>query len=81
MTDAESRGGDVFVSKVSNNKWRTPEPFGKPINTTYWEGGACISPDGKTRVAEKNRRRRCGQAVATIFDPKFPGFSGATGRS
>ena len=31
-----------------NNKWKTPAPFGKPISTTYWEGGACISPDGKT---------------------------------
>ena len=56
MTDAESRGGDVFVSKVSNNKWRTPEPFGKPINTTYWEGGACISPDGKTLYFTSERK-------------------------
>jgi tetratricopeptide (TPR) repeat protein len=56
MTDAESRGGDVFVSKVSNNKWRTPEPFGKPINTSYWEGGACISPDGKTLYFTSERK-------------------------
>jgi Tol biopolymer transport system component len=56
MTDAESRGGDIFVSKVSNNKWRTPEPFGKPINTTYWEGGACISPDGKTLYFTSERK-------------------------
>lgn len=48
VNDNESRGGDVFVSKVVNNKWRTPEALGKPVNTTYWEGGACISPDGKT---------------------------------
>lgn len=48
LKNAESRGGDIFVSKVMNNKWKTPVPFGKPISTTYWEGGACISPDGKT---------------------------------
>jgi len=48
LTNPEARGGDIFVSKVLNNKWKTPEPFGKPINTSYWEGGACISPDGKT---------------------------------
>ncbi len=48
LKNAESRGGDIFVSKVMNNKWKTPTPFGKPISTTYWEGGACISPDGKT---------------------------------
>jgi Tol biopolymer transport system component len=48
LKSPEARGGDIFVSKVMNNKWKTPAPFGKPISTTYWEGGACISPDGKT---------------------------------
>ncbi len=48
VNNTESRGGDVFVSKVVSNKWKTPEPMGKPINTTYFEGGACISADGKT---------------------------------
>lgn len=47
IKDKESRGGDVFVSKISNGKWRTPEPIGKPIASSYWEGGACISSDGK----------------------------------
>ena len=47
VNDKTSRGGEVFVSKVSNGKWRTPEPMGKPISSTYWEGGACVSPDGK----------------------------------
>jgi Tol biopolymer transport system component len=46
--NGESRGGDIYVSKVAGNKWKTPESLNKPINTTYWEGGACISPDGKT---------------------------------
>jgi len=47
INDKESRGGDVFVSKVSGGKWKTPEPVGKPIASSYWEGGACISADGK----------------------------------
>ncbi|MGZ3921084.1 MAG: hypothetical protein ACXVC7_12360, partial [Bacteroidia bacterium] len=47
INDKESRGGDVFVSKVASGKWKTPEPIGKPIASSYWEGGACISPDGK----------------------------------
>jgi tetratricopeptide (TPR) repeat protein len=47
LNDKNSRGGDVFVSKVSNGKWRTPEPLGKPVASSYWEGGACISSDGK----------------------------------
>jgi Tol biopolymer transport system component len=47
VNDKASRGGNIFVSKSNNGKWRTPESLGKPINSTYWEGGACISPDGK----------------------------------
>lgn len=45
----ESRGGDIYVSKLSaSGKWGVPKPLGKPINTTYFEGGACIAPDGNT---------------------------------
>ena len=47
VNDKTSRGGNIFLSKSNNGKWRTPESLGKPINTSYWEGGACISPDGK----------------------------------
>lgn len=47
LKDPQSRGGDIYMSKIVNGKWRTPENMAKPINTTYWEGGACISPDGK----------------------------------
>jgi Tol biopolymer transport system component len=56
MNDPESRGGDIFVSKINNNKWKTPETLGKPINSTYWEGGACISPDGKTLFFTSERK-------------------------
>jgi Tol biopolymer transport system component len=48
LKDPQSRGGDIYSSKIVNGKWRTPENMAKPINTSYWEGGACISPDGKT---------------------------------
>lgn len=47
INDKESIGGDIFISKVNNGKWRTPEPIGKPIASSYWEGGACVSPDNK----------------------------------
>jgi hypothetical protein len=56
MNDPDSRGGDIFVSKINNNKWKTPETLGKPINSTYWEGGACISPDGKTLFFTSERK-------------------------
>lgn len=62
ISDNESRGGDVFVSKVVNNKWKTPEALGKPINSAYWEGGACISPDGKTLYFISERKGGYGHA-------------------
>ncbi|MBI3520910.1 MAG: PD40 domain-containing protein [Bacteroidetes bacterium] len=62
ITDNESRGGDVFVSKVVNNKWKTPEALGKPINSSYWEGGACIAPDGKTLYFISERKGGYGHA-------------------
>jgi Tol biopolymer transport system component len=62
IKDNESRGGDVFASKVVSNKWKTPEPMGKPINTSYWEGGACISPDGKTLYFISERKGGFGHA-------------------
>lgn len=47
--NGESRGGDIYVSRMgSSGKWGAAKSVGKPINTTYWEGGACVSPDGKT---------------------------------
>ncbi len=45
----EARGGDIWYSKIgSSGKWGTPKPMGKPVNTTYWEDGASLSPDGST---------------------------------
>lgn len=52
----ESAGGDIFISKMMKNKWKTPQPIGKPINSTYWEGGACLSPDGKTLYFTSERK-------------------------
>ena len=49
--NGESRGGDIYASKINGTKWKEPESINKAlgcvINTTYWEDGACISPDGK----------------------------------
>ncbi len=47
MNNKEARGGNVFSSKILNGKWKSPVVMPKPIKSTYWEGGACISPDGK----------------------------------
>lgn len=47
INDKAKRGGNIFVSKVNNGKWKVPESLGKPVNSSYWEGGVCVSPNGK----------------------------------
>lgn len=43
----DARGGDIYVSKISSSgKWGTPKNIGAGINTTYFEDGAVLSPDG-----------------------------------
>ncbi len=55
--EAESRGGDIYVSRLSSSgKWGAPKSMGKPINTTYAELGACSSPDGKTLYFTSERQ-------------------------
>ncbi len=45
--DRATTGGNLFQSKIMNGKWKKPEGFPKQINSTYWEGGGCLSADGK----------------------------------
>jgi tetratricopeptide (TPR) repeat protein len=48
VNDAEAaRGGEIYTSKKSGSgKWGTPKNMGKGINTSYFEDGAVLSPDG-----------------------------------
>jgi Tol biopolymer transport system component len=62
VNDSKSRGGNIFVSKIISGKWKTPEVLDKPINSSYWEGGACISPDGKTLFFISERSGGFGRA-------------------
>lgn len=39
---------DLFYSKQNNGYWEEAQSFGKPINSQYNEGSACLSRDGKT---------------------------------
>lgn len=38
--------GDILVSKLKGHKWSLPEPV-RGINSPYWEGSICFSPDEK----------------------------------
>ncbi len=38
--------GDIFVSYLKGTEWSVPEKM-KGINSNYWEGSVCFSPDEK----------------------------------
>ncbi len=47
--DEDAPGGEIFVSKVAaSGKWGTPKIMERPINSSYFEDGACLSADGNT---------------------------------
>ena len=60
--DKRSIGGEVYVTKINQGKWRTPEPIGKPISSMNWEGGACVSPDGKRYFFFSERKGGIGRS-------------------
>lgn len=61
--EGESRGGDIYVSRLSSSgKWGAPKSMGKPVNTTFFEGGGCLSPDGKTFYFISERQGGLGHA-------------------
>lgn len=39
--------GDIFVSNLKNDNWSSPKALPRPINTSFFESSACLSPDGK----------------------------------
>ncbi|MBC6990564.1 OmpA family protein [Hymenobacter sp. BT491] len=39
---------DLYTSRKEGDYWTDAEPLPKPINSTYNEGSACITKDGKT---------------------------------
>lgn len=52
----DSRGGcDIYVSKLTDTGWSTPENLGLTINTAHWETQPSISFDGKTLYFVSNR--------------------------
>ena len=58
-----SRGGDIYMSKKSvKDRWGVPVALGKPVNTSYYEDGACLSPDGNTIYFTSERPGGYGRA-------------------
>ncbi len=64
----DARGGDIWVSKLgSSGRWGAPKPMGRPINTTYWEGDACLSPDGNTIYFTSERKVKGAMGRSDIY--------------
>ncbi|MBA4322774.1 MAG: hypothetical protein C0408_08160 [Odoribacter sp.] len=47
--DKVTGSGDIYYSTLkADGTWGTPVDIGKPVNSTYFESSACLSPDGNT---------------------------------
>ncbi|MBC7696357.1 MAG: PD40 domain-containing protein [Burkholderiales bacterium] len=47
--------GDIYVSKLDGYNWGIPEKV-KGINSNFWEGSVCLSPDEKTIYFSSDRQ-------------------------
>jgi len=45
--EGETGSGDIFISTIKDDHWTSPKRLAKPINTSFFESSACLSPDGK----------------------------------
>lgn len=55
--------GELYTAtRNKNGKWKVPELLPKPINSTYYEDAACLSPDGKTLYFVSERPGGLGKA-------------------
>jgi outer membrane protein OmpA-like peptidoglycan-associated protein len=46
---------NIYESVYENNRWNPAVSLGKPINTKFYEGHACYSPDGQSIYFSSNR--------------------------
>lgn len=49
-------GDDLYVSRVGDGKWSTPRNLGAPINSSEYEYGPNLSPDGEYLYFTSHRR-------------------------
>ena len=50
--------GDIFLARHSKSgRWMTPKRLEKPVNTSYFEGSASFSPDGKYLYFVSERKK------------------------
>ncbi|OQA00462.1 MAG: translocation protein TolB [Bacteroidetes bacterium ADurb.Bin408] len=59
----ETNSGDIFISELlTDGKWTKPVGIGKPVNSSYFESSACLSPDGQVLYFVSERKGGFGSA-------------------
>lgn len=48
-------GGDIYLAHWNGKNWSTPELLPEPINSKYFEGDACFTPDGRAIIFVSDR--------------------------
>ncbi|MEI7595384.1 MAG: carboxypeptidase regulatory-like domain-containing protein [Bacteroidota bacterium] len=56
----ETQSGDIYFSKKKDDKWSAPKPMPSPINSSFFESSACLSPDGNTLYFISERKKGLG---------------------
>ena len=56
----ETKSGDIYFSKKKDEKWSAPKAFESPINSSFFESSACLSPDGNTLYFISERKKGLG---------------------
>lgn len=56
----ETKSGDIYFAKKKDDKWSTARPLGSPINSSFFESSACLSPDGNTLYFISERKKGFG---------------------
>jgi len=51
---------NIYLSVYENRRWNPAVSLGKPINSKYYEGHACFSPDGNSIYFSSNRKEALG---------------------
>ncbi len=57
---ADQFTSNIYMSVYENDRWNPAVSLGKPINSKYYEGNACFSPDGKSIYFSSNRKESVG---------------------
>lgn len=57
---ADQFTSNIYESVYDNGRWNPAVTLGKPINTKYYEGHACYSPDGRYIYFSSNRKESTG---------------------